>query len=249
MKQEIEKWLRNPDIRKGILLFRKYSRNTVLADSIEGNPGKYFGKLIVSLAKMAGYNLQQQVAMRDKILEGKKPSLKKAAINVDAKGPLPKTRTEDSLPEVIKKLINDTSAVYNERSMLHRQLTEVPDANTKANIKKRKELHELILACSDRLELMLKAKSDYFERDMLPKENEIWGKPAEIQTVDDGAGLMKRKKNLESSLSKDKNLLLFQSKTSQDKENPMPAGDYRDKIEARIKEKEKELAEINEKLK
>lgn len=259
MKEEIKKWIHSDrDFDAGIALLYKYKRNKSLISNIEGNPKKYAGKLLWELAKLAGYSLPDMELLRagkipkseqipDKPIQKYEEPIQKPQKPVRKKP----AKKKMNLPEDVVELIKATKAVYNERALLHKELGEIPDENTPENIKRRTELHELITECTEKFEVLSKAKEDYFELDIMPNLDELSAilTPVKIEVnKNDGAALMKRKKNLESSISKDRNILLYQDKKKHDEENPLPEGEYRTKVENRIKDKMKELEEINELL-
>lgn len=243
MKQEIENWLNSErDFNEGIRLLFRYGKNRNLPHNIEGNSKRYAGKLLYELAKLAGYSFEDLPKLRERKISKPKKQTKIIPIKSNI------TEKKNKYPEIVEKLITETQSVYNERALLHKQLVNLPDENTKEIIDKRKELIELIAKCTIRFEILYQAKEDYFQRDIMPDPDKLWEKSdikKKKNEENDGAKLMKKKKNLESSLSKDRNLLLYQEKTKQQKENPMPDGDYKKRIEKRIKRKEKELQEIN----
>ena len=65
---------------------------------------------------------------------------------------------------------------------------------------------------------------------------------------EDLPALKRKKKNLQTANTKDKNMLLYGNKSRQQKENPMPEGPKRTKIEARIKMREAQIAAIEQNL-
>ena len=60
--------------------------------------------------------------------------------------------------------------------------------------------------------------------------------------------LMRLKKNYQTAMVKDRNLLLYSSKYKQPEENPMPDGFRKETIKLRMKTCEEKIEEINQRL-
>lgn len=73
-------------------------------------------------------------------------------------------------------------------------------------------------------------------------------KAIEVGLSNDKDELMRLKKNYQTNILKDNNLLIFSSKYKQPEENPMPDGFRKETIKLRIKECEVKIEEINQKL-
>ena len=157
----------------------------------------------------------------------------------------------EQYPKIVRRIIHEFNELYIKRAKLHKKMGDVPEANTEDNIEQRKIFSDEIHSLSERMDILHNAKMEYLKNDILPDENKLFGKGSEEKKNNDsadGAELMKRKKNLESSLAKDRNMLLYQDKTKKKEENPMPDGPKKEKIVLRVEKKEKELEEINTKL-
>lgn len=155
-------------------------------------------------------------------------------------------------PHVINRIIAESSRLYNERSMLKKQQNTIPDENTPENIEKRKTIIKNIESISDRLDVLYTAKKAYLENNIVPSEQQLFPESGQKNIsesdVDTGQLIIKRN-NLRSSITRAKNMLEYQSQKKGNKPNPMPDCPRRKELEKRITDKEKELAEIETKLK
>lgn len=149
-------------------------------------------------------------------------------------------------PEEIKKVVIEYSNLYNDRGIAHRKLRELGDSNEAEVVKQRKDLADEIKEKSEKMEDLFKAFKEYKETGMIhedEEEEEMHGNE-QPRTVEE----MKRlKKNLQASIVKDKNLLLYRTKTkpASGKENPLPDGPRRIRLEKRVKQKEKEIEKLD----
>lgn len=153
-------------------------------------------------------------------------------------------------PPVINRLIAESARLYNERALLKKQQNAIPDENTHENISARKTVIDQIEAISVRLDVLYMAKSAFLEKGTLPEENELFNstKGIVINGEADSAKLMQQRNNLRSQITRAKNMLEFQNQKRSDKPNPMPPCPKRKELEQRIREKEKLLSEVEEKL-
>jgi len=160
------------------------------------------------------------------------------------------TKPLSEYPPVIRRIIYEYASLYQERGKLHRVMTDMPESNAEPVIIKRKEMFDVIKSISDRLKLLYEAKTAFDEEGIIPSEQDIFhSEKKEVKTPDissfDEASLKKQKKNLQSNNSKDQALLDYQSKAHGNIKNPMPAGPKRIKIESRIKDRNKQIEEID----
>jgi len=160
-----------------------------------------------------------------------------------------KTKPLSEYPTIIRRIIHEYAALFQERSKLHSVMVEMPESNAESVCAKRAELFDLIKSISVRLEILYFAKREFEEKGILPEESSVFppvGKEeAESDiTLLDEATLKKQKKNLQSSNSKDQTMLEYQSKERTEIKTPMPNGPKRAKIEMRIQERNKKIEEI-----
>lgn len=152
-------------------------------------------------------------------------------------------------PTVIRRIIQEYAALFQERSKLHSVMVEMPESNAESVCVKRAEIFDLIKAISARLEILYDSKKAFDEKGIVPEESEVFppvGKgetEPDISSLDE-ATLKKQKKNLQSSNSKDQTMLDYQAKERTEVKTPMPNGPKRAKIEMRIRERNKNIEEI-----
>jgi hypothetical protein len=168
-----------------------------------------------------------------------------------------KQNTED-LPAIIIRIKEELPQLYEQRAMVQKELTELGDANdeeTKAKAQKFGELAEML---GIRHQLLQEAKEAYFDSkgEIIPDEKELFPEEETEEDADtplstkydwegDPLKAVTAQKNIAINLTKDRNRLKYQSPSAKDKkENPMPEGPERDKIEARIASREKEMEAI-----
>ena len=163
----------------------------------------------------------------------------------------------DEYPELIKKLILQLSEGYKLRSSLHVALKEVGEgADEESNLKRAAvvtqidNLSKRIATLgeffekfkkqeefdSNELELLLNTPVDLFAKDSSDEEPE-----KEFVLAEGKENLKKQVSNWRGKITKAKNQLLYQNDKKQDKENPMPEGPKRIKIENRLAKMEPEL--------
>ncbi len=152
-------------------------------------------------------------------------------------------------PSIIRRIIHEYAALFQERSKLHSVMTDMPESNAVSVCAKRAEIFDLIKSISARLEILYEVKKVFDEKGIIPEESSVFppvGKEeAEPGIISlDEATLKKQKKNLQSSNSKDQTILDYQSKERTEVKAPMPNGPKRAKIEMRIRERNKQIEEI-----
>lgn len=151
-------------------------------------------------------------------------------------------------PLVMRKVIHEYAALFQERSKLHTTMAEMPESNAEAVCIKRAEIFNLIKSISDRLETLHLVSIAYEKDGTLPNESELFEQenkaPVNPEFPVDEEGLKKQKKNLQSGNSKDQAILDYQGGTH-DEKKPMPNGPKRIKIEARMKERTARIMEID----
>ena len=159
------------------------------------------------------------------------------------------TKSLTEYPPVIRRIIHEYAALFQERSKLHSVMTDMPESNAESVCTKRADLFDLIKSISARLELLYSAKKEFDEKGIILEEGEVFP-PAENEETEpdiaslDEAALKKHKKNLQSSNSKDQTILDYQSKERTEVKTPMPNGPKRLKIEMRINDRNKKIVEI-----
>ena len=159
------------------------------------------------------------------------------------------TKPFTEYPPLIRRIIHEYAALFQERSKLHSVMTGMPESNAESVCAKRAELFDLIKSISVRLEILYSAKKEFDENGIVPEECDVFP-PVEKEKTEpdiaslDEATLKKQKKNLQSSNSKDQTILDYQSKERTEVKTPMPNGPKRLKIEMRINDRNKKIVEI-----
>jgi hypothetical protein len=152
-------------------------------------------------------------------------------------------------PPIIRRIIHQYAADFQERSRLHEVMTGMPESNTDAVCAARAEIFNCIKSLSVSLEGFYEAKQLYENEGILPDADRMF--PPEGQTAEDPYEnltqdeLKKCKKNLHNQISKDQSLLAFQSKGHKQTASPMPQGPKRIKIEYRIKQRTEQILLID----
>lgn len=263
----VQWWHGGRNYQQGVALLAQYNKNKVLLHTLI-RPGKerYGGKekLAYELTKAVGLNWKAMPALP----KGAKPApgavtlsamptgqaaskletlnskLEAADLTISGK-PL------DQFPHIIRRIKYDYSDKYTQRSMLHKQMREVPAANTDDNCEKRSALLAEIKALSAQMDFLHEFINDYEKTGKLPIEEQVWPKPEVEKPVElpaDIDELKRMKKNLQTSNTKHRNVLLYSQKTKASKEHPMPDGPKRQRIELQITERDRQIEEIEKKI-
>ncbi len=259
IKKRITAWLYGPqDYQEGVSILQEISRkHKVVGKLLKGESKTRAEKLAYMLSKELGlktvpkpvfHNIKsKQTPKPEKPREEATPEEGRLSlIGKDAK--------LSDFPVEIQQVINDYSALYRERGKMHKMLVFIGDGNDDVSVSQRADLVGKIKDTSERMEEFFEAY-DAFKKDgvILSKslypdpDSKVPPDPGPDQSVED----MKRlKKNLQASLVKDRNLILYKTKTKPENgtENPLPAGPKRIKLEKRIKAKEKQIADLEMKI-
>jgi hypothetical protein len=250
MNEEILNWLSSKqNYSEGIILLQKYGKNKHLLRVIQKNPKRYHGKLVAELKKLVNH---QKVVVNTATTPVKKINTLVKKITIEAPVESNGYYAEDisHYPKEIRRVITQFRQLYVKRAQLHRQMGDIPSANNPQNNLARKKLSDEIKTISEKMDSLWAIREEFDKTKKLPDPSVTPSEEKGIPTVNkvSGAVLVFRKKNLESSLTKDRNFLIYQQKTKGNKENPMPPGPKRESLLKRIKEKEEELKIINQKL-
>lgn len=245
---EIRNWLKSDrNYDDGVFLYNKYGNNDNLKRIFPGREKFQAKKLAYELAKLAGLSftdfLKDQVNPEEESPVA--PATKESELPAKNDITGETNRKMQEYPPLIRRIINESSRLYNDRSMLKKQQNNVPDENTPENIAKREELIGMIEYLSTRLDSLHEAKRAYLEDGISPDENTLFPPEDKEESVEE---LQKRIKNLRSYIAKDNNILNYQRETRQEKPNPLPDSPKREKILKRIEKNEREIKEIEEKI-
>lgn len=174
------------------------------------------------------------------------------AKDLDPKSELLEENPLKEYPSIIRKIIHEYASLFQERSKMHTVMTDMPESNADAIILKRAEIFDVVKSLSARLELLYEAKDLFEKTGAIPNEKELFPPEEQPEEEDitklDEDSLKKRKKNLQNSNSKDQSFLDYQSAAHGSEKNPMPAGPKRKKIEHRMKQRSKQMEEIENAL-
>jgi len=175
-------------------------------------------------------------------------SQKEALEESSLDGPSALEALDREYPAIIRRVIHEYAAAFQERSKLHATMTEMPEVNTESVCRARAEVFDVIKALSERLQQLYQAKTNFEADGTLPDAELLFPTeiPVEKENIDSLSeeDLKKRKKNLQSSISKDQSLLDFQSKEHTATKNPMPQGPKRIKIQHRIAQRMQQIQDI-----
>lgn len=171
---------------------------------------------------------------------------------------------ENQHPLVIRKIIYEFSDCYKSRSVLHKQLGELPEDNAGATVQKRKVIVQSIAALSARMKVLYELRKRYDESGVLPTQEELEGyhDAEEDQNKEDDSGeepvqlpdnpdeLKKLRKNEATKLTRARNMLLYQAETKPKPlvENPMPDCPKRIKMEKKVAYLEELIKRIDYKI-
>jgi hypothetical protein len=243
----------NRDFDKGIAILSKYEKRKNFINIMQRKKGNAWANRKLHYTLWKHSTLPHEVLSKKQELEafGGKPITlrvkqkeqkpkRKIDIKVDGKPKQAKPKNSN-IDKIKEEMVNLTD----KRSALQKQLRELGDGNDKHSVSQRAILGEGISKLSERIDILFIAKENYFQKGVEPNMEELFPTEKKPSIPE----LMKREKNIISSLTKDRNKLLYQSQSKQEEANPMPNGPKRDKIVQRVKEKEDELADIRKILK
>lgn len=153
-------------------------------------------------------------------------------------------------PTVMRRVIYEYAAAFQERSKLHSVMAEMPESNADSVCAARTELFDVIKSLSARLEQFYEVKTLFENVGTLPDPELLFPSQPTPQEEDynslDQEELKKRKKYLQNGNSKDQSLLDYQSKEHGTAKCPMPQGPKRMKIEYRIRQRVQQILQIDQ---
>ncbi|MFZ4401478.1 MAG: hypothetical protein ACOYO1_15690 [Bacteroidales bacterium] len=236
---KVKKWIEEGcDYTDGCSLYAIFGKNKVLSRLFPGRENTYKTKLKYELCKSVGlveelpYNKPEAVIIGEVV-------------------------EKETYPDDVVKIISEYSKLTADRAKIHSRMSALPENNNSDTVAVRKELSDEIEKLSQRIEVLHAAKEAYFVNKIFPEVNILYPEilaenatnTAEKLVLPDSPEKLKDfKKNLQTSLCKDCNLLEYQSETKQDAVNSMPDGSKRLKIEKRISNKKQIIEAIDLKL-
>lgn len=263
IKNEIIRWFNGPqDYTEGLRLLERISKkNKVISKLVrKGKTRSSVEKLTWELNKIAGLKKIPE-AKRTGFIKPKKDLVKKV---VPGKDSVPqddkptfnligKNDIEDYPPEV-RRLVREYSGKFMLRGKKHAELRGKPEDNSPETVEARKALIDEIRVISDRTEQLYKAFKEYEDTGSMdavslwPEDYKEKKDPdKKVLTVDE---LKVLKKNIQSSITKDRNQLLYGGKTKpkDGKGNPVPEGPKRTRLEKRVAKKEAEILALEQQI-
>ncbi len=165
-----------------------------------------------------------------------------------------------SMPEVMQILIRNFADAYKQRAKLARQRYELGESNDEDVVNKRKTLGESIDKLTDYMDVLASMRQAYESDGVLPDLEKL--KKTDVQesssedAPDDSVDykamttekLKTRKKSLTNQITRKENMLLYQSDTKQEEENPLPDSPKRIKLLKQIENLKAEKSKVEYEL-
>lgn len=165
-----------------------------------------------------------------------------------------------SMPEVMQILIRNFADAYKQRAKLTRQRYELGESNDEDVVNKRKTLGESIDKLTDYMDVLASMRQAYESDGVLPdleklNKTDVQGSGSE-DAPDDSVDykamttekLKTRKKSLTNQITRKENMLLYQSDTKQEEENPLPDSPKRIKLLKQIENLKAEKSKVEYEL-
>ena len=167
-----------------------------------------------------------------------------------------------NMPEVMQTLVRNYSDAYKQRARLARQRYELGESNDEQSVEKRKTLGESIDRLTNYMDILIAMREKYEKDGVLPDMDTLNNAPsaAEVKEEDEKQEksvdyksmstdkLKTRRKSLTNQITRKENMLLYQSKTKQDEENPLPDSPKRVKLEKQIENLKAEKSKVEYEL-
>ena len=167
-----------------------------------------------------------------------------------------------NMPEVMQTLIRNYSDAYKQRARLARQRYELGESNDEQSVEKRKTLGESIDRLTNYMDILIAMREKYEKDGVLPDMDTLNNAPsaAEVKEEDEKPEksvdyksmstdkLKTRRKSLTNQITRKENMLLYQSGTKQDEENPLPDSPKRVKLEKQIENLKAEKSKVEYEL-
>lgn len=167
-----------------------------------------------------------------------------------------------NMPEVMQTLIRNYSDAYKQRARLARQRYELGESNDEQSVEKRKTLGESIDRLTNYMDILIAMREKYEKDGVLPDMDTLNNAPsaAEVKEEDEKQEksvdyksmstdkLKTRRKSLTNQITRKENMLLYQSETKQEEENPLPDSPKRVKLEKQIENLKAEKSKVEYEL-
>ena len=150
-------------------------------------------------------------------------------------------------PDPIAKVIIQYREAYVQRDKLMREMADLPETNDDETVEKRRYISDKIKTLSETMDKLYPQYEAYVKEGQMPEQDDAGSKTEEqAETSLDNMtkeDLQKLRKSLATKISRAKNMLLYQTETKQEVENPMKDEKKVAKYNAKI---EKLTAELND---
>jgi hypothetical protein len=203
---------------------------------------------------------KQKPVVKAQVVEQPKPQPKKEVRQPEAKESKEKAGFDlsaaheslDEVPAEIERIVKEHAQLFMLRSKLSEERYDVPQTNSRENVKKRCDLTAYIHGLSERIEALYNAHAEYLKTRKLPDMEALFPseKPKKQPAKKPTEAQLKRERNtLMSGNRRDKNKLEYQSDRKLSKRNPMPEGPKRSELIKRVADRNRRITQINKLLK
>jgi hypothetical protein len=264
-KAEVAQWLQNPNAITGMDLLHRINP---MAKPIN------IRAIMAKLCFHTGIPIPNQLPVNSEQLTGN--SEQKSEIE-NQKSEIPNSESQETHQQInestnqqseilnhkskiaIEQIIKEHSHLFQLRSQLGQQRTDLGNGNDPQTVKQRKVLSESIQQHSERIEALFNAKEDFYTKGIIPNMEALFPNQqineSTNQQINESTNqqsqilnLKSQLKNLNTALLRDENQIKYQTSTKQKKANPMPDGPKKNKILNRIAERKIEISKISDQI-
>jgi hypothetical protein len=227
--EDIINWLTSDmNYTEGINIFAKYCKNKAHIRILKN--GNYHKKLEYELKKMLGIKthiITSQTGSNQQLINQCYKPVKKIPKKAKSK------KEQNKIPDIIADAKEIRKDLRTKIALMHNQLYELGESNDKKIVAKRKKILDERKPIIDRYETIYQLIEEYFITKIVPQEliAELKNNTTiivEDKTTDYNAltdmQLIIAKNRLASRITKQKNILNYQSNTAKEEQNPMPEG-------------------------
>jgi hypothetical protein len=247
--EDIKQWLTSEmNYQEGVAIFEKYCKNKIFVRNFKNGSPKYMqAKLEYEMKRLLGIPLSaitSQTCSNQQLVSQLPVTSYKVTFAAPPLRPATSSQSIQSLPNQITKAKELRNELYTQIANIHKDLYELGEGNTEKIIKQRKILLDKRKPLIEKHENIYRAIEEYFITKIVPDNlqallSEV-AIPESSNHIDfeklPDIQLVKLKNKIATQITKIKNLLNFQSYTSQKEPNPMPEGSKRKETEKRLQE-------------
>lgn len=167
-----------------------------------------------------------------------------------------------NMSEVMQTLIRNYSDAYKQRARLARQRYELGESNDEQSVEKRKTLGESIDRLTNYMDILIAMREKYEKDGVLPDMDTLNNAPSAAEVKEEDGKpeesvdyksmstdkLKTRRKSLTNQITRKENMLLYQSESKQEEENPLPDSPKRVKLEKQIENLKAEKSKVEYEL-